>query len=82
MTTNGNGNGWKTWALGIAVSLAGAFGTVAWASMASKVDALAAETSQRAERQARTEAEIGSLKESVNRMENKIDILLEHRRGR
>lgn len=73
-------NGWKSWALGLAVSIAGAFGMVAWSALDAKVGLVAAESSMHAQRIVRNETEIIQMRETLKRIEEKVDRLLEQRR--
>lgn len=68
---------WRQWALGVAVSLAGVFGTWAWGSMSDSVKNMEQIMAQRGERQARTEQAVSIIKDQMDRVEGKIDRLLE-----
>lgn len=76
------GKGWRSYALSISVALVGALGTYSWNSVSADVKQLQTESSQRAERLASTEAQVQDMKETVQRIERKVDLLLERQAGR
>lgn len=74
--TTANG-GWRGYALGVALTVCGAFGTWTWTSVSADVKQLQRDSAIRSERQARTEAEVAGMKEKLDRIETKVDQLLE-----
>lgn len=68
---------WKSWALSLFVAISGTFGMWAWSSTVQRVEKLEDGAITRAERIVRTEQESIYVKESMIRIEKKIDDLID-----
>lgn len=71
------GKGWRSWALSVSISILGALGAWSWTSVSADVKQLQQERSALSERQARTETKVGDMSDTVQRIERKVDQLLE-----
>lgn len=70
-------NDWKSWALALFVSLSGTFGMWAWSASTQRLSNLERLAEVRGERMVRVEQDTSNLKESLIRIEKKLDDLTE-----
>jgi hypothetical protein len=75
-------NGWRAWALGLFVTMSGTFGMWAWSATVDRVTKLEVISSERGERIAITETELKNLRESAQRIESKIDQILQRQQSK
>lgn len=74
-----NGGGWKSWALGLAVTVAVGALTFGWSSNATRLDHVQHTQQARGERIAKMEAEMIALHAQLARIERKLDMALERK---
>ncbi len=73
-------NGWRGWALTVVLALLIAISGWTWHALATRVDVIQTTQAHRGERITKLEAEISLVKMQLERIESKLDRVLEQKR--